>query len=330
MPDKLIFDENFVYKPHFEKISGYVTLFNAVKMGYPFIGSIKSFLNACDEVVVLDGYSTDGTYEILGDLASSDSRIKLYQNEFDMAEPGIDGMQKAFARALCEYSFCLQFDADEAISEDDALKLKAITKRFPRDVDVIHLPVIELWGNENHVTGRRHAWKWRLSKNKPEITHGICSFARLIDEETGKTYAKENMCDGCCYINILTNNPLPHKGFWTSEMEQIRIQDPKQYAILMNQVFSQIPSIFHFSWFSLRNKVNQFGENWNNLWNGLYKTKNKVRFAEKTEDEILSLVKRLYNNGGEDGDQIKYKFSINKNVPKELEHWVDKNRGKYE
>ena len=234
MTDKLIFNEDFVYKPRFEKISGYVTVFNAIKMGYPFVGSIKSFLNACDEIIVLDGCSSDGTYDILKDIASTDNRVKLYQNEFDMSEPGIDGMQKAFARALCEHKFCLQFDADEAINEVDALKLRSIANRFPGDVDIIHLPVIELWGDEKHATGRRHAWKWRLSRNKPEITHGICNFARLTDEQTNKVYAKEGACDGCCYIHIMTNDPLPHKGFWTSEMEVLRVRDSNQYAMLMN------------------------------------------------------------------------------------------------
>ena len=76
--------------------------------------------------------------------------------------------------------------------------------------------------------------------------------------------------------------------------------------------------------------MNQFKENWDNLWNGLYKTKNKERFVVKTDGEITELAKQLYANGGEDNDQVKYKFEINAKIPKDLETWVEKNRCKYE
>src|SRR3990167_7696911 len=102
-------NKDFQYKRVYGKISGYTTTYNA--MNYPFEECIKSMLGFCEEVVVLDGVSDDGTWEKLEELAKQDSRVKLYQNQFDWEnEPTIDGMQKAYARALCENEYLWQQD----------------------------------------------------------------------------------------------------------------------------------------------------------------------------------------------------------------------------
>src|SRR3990167_10420237 len=101
MKEKLQFNSNFSYKRKYYPISGYTTTFNAVNMGYPFTESIKSLCGFCDEVVVVDGCSTDGTYEELEALMKQYPQIQVYQNEWDTTEPLVDSIQKAFARALC-------------------------------------------------------------------------------------------------------------------------------------------------------------------------------------------------------------------------------------
>lgn len=317
-------NENFKYQPLYGEISGYTTTYNLA--GYPFIESIKSMLGFCDEVVVVDGCSTDGTYEKLQELAATDSRVQLYQNPWDFDEPGMDGAQKAFARMLCSKEFVWQQDADEVVHEDDYEKIRLLTKRFPKNVDIIHLPVIELWGNESTVTGRRHAWKWRLSRNKPEITHAINKYARLVDEKTGKVYAREGMSDGCEYVNSMTFEPLPHSGFWNNNFELARVHMPEQYAEGINKVFEKFPSVYHYSWCSLENKIKQFKTKWDRQWNILYKTENVARFPEvETEEQIKELAQKLYEQGGEDSDKIKYKFKLNRSNPAVMKEWLEKN-----
>jgi hypothetical protein len=46
-------------------ISGYTTSKNVISSDYPWKESIESLLNFCDEVVVVDGGSDDGSYEEL-------------------------------------------------------------------------------------------------------------------------------------------------------------------------------------------------------------------------------------------------------------------------
>lgn len=320
--------EDYKYERVYGKISGYTTAYNL--KGYPFVESIKSMLGFCDEVVVVDGCSDDGTYETLEELAKEDERVQLYQNPWDFDEPGIDGMQKTFARALCEHEFLWQQDCDEVVHEDDYEKIKMITKRFP-DADILHLPVIELWSDQNEVTGRRHCWKWRMSRNKPEIIHGINKGARLTDEKTGKVYAKQGMSDGCEYVNCMTNEMLPHVGFYNQQIELARVHMPDKYAEGINEVFDNIPGVFHYSWFNLEAKIRQLknGGVWDKLWSLLYQTKSQKRFSDvETEEDVKELSEHLHKQGGEDSDQVKYKFKLNKSHPAIMKKWIEKNKRK--
>lgn len=311
------------YERLYGKISGYTTTYNL--KGYPFVESIKSMLGFCNEVVIVDGESTDGTYEVLQKLAAEDDRIKLYQNPWDFDEPGMDGMQKAFARVYCENEFLWQQDCDEVVHEDDYEKIKFITKKFPSGVDILHLPVIELWGNESTVTGRRHSWKWRMSRNKPEITHAINAQARLTDEKTGKIYAKQGMSDGCEYVNSMTFEPLPHTGFYNTQIEMARLHMPEEYANGINQIFNMYPSVFHYSWCSLENKVKQFKNKWDKQWNILYQTENVERFPDVKDSEVPALAKKLFEAGGEDSDPVKYKFKLERANPSVMKKWLSEN-----
>lgn len=322
------FDTNYTYKRIFPKISAYTTCYNAINMGYPFIESISSMLGFCDELIIVD-HSTDETSDILKKMATDDARIQVIQREWDLNNPSQDGDAKAFARAMCSHEFCWQQDLDEVVHEKDYERIKWLTRRFPTQAHILHLPVIELWGDQRdghqYVTGRRHSWKWRLSRNRPEITHGINIHARLTDEKTGNIYAREGMSDGCEYIDIATFEMLPHAGFYTSNLEQVRTTYPEQYGIIMNKLFEQVPSVYHYSWWDLHGKIKQFETNWDRQWSVLYQKQLPPRFPDADKNE---LVNRLYDAGGEDNDTIKYKFKLEHSHPAIMEDWLNEHSHK--
>lgn len=320
--------EPYNYQRVYGKISGYTTSYNAETMGYPYLQSIKSMLGFCDEVVVVD-HSTDGTYEILEKLAAEEPRIQLYQREWDTENPTMDGDAKAFARALCTNEFCWQQDLDEVVHEADYDKIKLITKRFPSQADILHLPVVECWGDEKHVTGRRHAWKWRLSKNLSHITHGVNKHARLTDEKTGRVYAREGMSDSCEYVDLVSYEMLPHVGFYTQQLDMLRVSSPAAYAETINSAFDNLPCVFHYSWFDIPQKIRQFRVNWDKQWRVLYQTENKERFpGVDTEEQIQALAKKLKEQGGEDCDQVKYSFELKRSHPAVMADWIAKHNAK--
>ena len=63
------------------KISGYTTTYNCISQKYPYEQSINSMLGFCEEVIVMDGGSTDGTFEKLLDMAEENNKIKEMQEK---------------------------------------------------------------------------------------------------------------------------------------------------------------------------------------------------------------------------------------------------------
>lgn len=317
------------YVEHRPKVTGYTHILNPKTHGYPYLQSIGSMLNFCDEVIVVDGGSTDGSVEELkrefseymghpdiGDV------LKVITREWDPEEPGMDGMQKAFGRAMVspEMEFLWQQDADEVLHEDDGRKVRDLCKRFPADVDVLHLPVIELWGDQQHVRTDRHSWKWRLSRNNLRVTHGINSQARLMDPKTGRFYAHRGMSDGCEMIDIVTGDHLPHRGFYNGELERLRLEDPTEYGRVMNQTFAKLPSVWHYSWADLPRKVRNFRDFWDKQWQVLYQSPPEPRFPDVvTDEDVERKAEELRQRGGEHAAAPT--FVIDREPPTSMREW---------
>jgi glycosyltransferase involved in cell wall biosynthesis len=282
-------------------ISGYTTTYNCIEQGYPFEQSIKSMLAFCDEVCVVDGGSTDYTWEKLRNLQedlvapaerlklfdcdesrrayfNNKSPIKLKQVVRDWNHPRFavfDGLQKAEARAMCTKDFCWQMDSDEVVHEDDGKRIHDLCRALPKEADILALPVIEYWGGPDKIRLDIQPWKWRLSRNLPNITHGIPKELRLTDD-AGNLYAAEGT-DGCDMIDKETFERLPHVSFYTPDIENVRRvamlgnpQAKQEYERWFNQVVHGLPSVFHYSWYNLPRKIRLYRDYWQNHWNALW------------------------------------------------------------
>lgn len=264
------------------EISGYTTTYNCASQGYPFVRSVRSMLTFCDEVCIVDGGSTDGTYETLLKLAEEANVekevIKVKQINRDWENPRhalFDGMQKAAARGMCTKEFCWQMDVDEVVHEDDAKKVIELCSKVPKGVDLISLPVIEYWGGPEKVRIDIQPWKWRLSRNLPHITHGIPSHLRKLDTN-GKLCALPGT-DGCDMIHTETGEPLPHVTFHTPDTEKLRQMAAagnqealQKYQEWFNEVIQNIPGVHHYSWYDIARKIKTYKNYWTRHWNSLY------------------------------------------------------------
>jgi glycosyltransferase involved in cell wall biosynthesis len=263
------------YEP---KISGYTTVYNCQKQGYPYLNSIASMLGFCDEVCVVDGGSTDGTWESLVALSQENSKLKIKQIPRDWTHPRhaiFDGMQKAEARLMCTGDFCWQMDSDEVVHENDYEKISSLCKKMTGDIDLISLPVIEYWGGPTKVRVDIQPWKWRLSRNKKNITHGI-PFELRANDSDGHPMAKEGT-DGCDMIDVHSGQRIPHVTFYSAEAEQARVAALygnvgalAQYEAWFNSVTDQLPCVFHYSWYDLPRKIKLYRDYWQNHWNALW------------------------------------------------------------
>ncbi len=300
----------------FPRISGYTTTFNCESQKYPFVKSIKSMLPFCTEVVVMDGGSTDGTWEKLQALADSNKKIRVYQHKVDWTSPRSaveDGLQKARARAKCTQKYCWQQDVDEIVHEKHYELIAKLIPQFPAFVDLISLPVVEYWGNKGKVRMDVNPWKWRLSRNKPNITHGIPAQLRKYDDE-GNLYAAQGT-DGCDYIDTDTKEPIQHASFYTPEMHQLRmaafqgnLEAMQNYEALFKNMVEKVPGVFHYSWYDLERKIKTYRGFWQKHWESLYNVsredtaENNMFFdkpwSEVSDEDISALASRMEKEMG--------------------------------
>lgn len=261
-------------------LSAYTTIRNPVAMDYPYLESIKSMLQFSDEVVVIDsGDDADHHADELYALIQKDKRIKLTQtDQFDWTAPNhgiFDGQTKALARSKCKSDFLWQFDCDEIVHELDAPKIRPLIERlqYLQKCPIVALPVVEYWGSAGKVRADINPWKARLSRNLPDITHGIPIQLRRTFNDLD--YASPGT-DTCDYISKTTGKILPVMGFMDSQIEGLRqmsLKNPKlihSYQKWFNNAVNELPGVFHYSWFSVERKIRQYKMFWTSFWKAMY------------------------------------------------------------
>jgi len=297
-------------------ISGYITTYNCVKQNYPFEQSIKSMLEFCDEVCVVDGGSSDETYDLLAMWALKEPKLVIRRIKRDWNNPRsavFDGLQKAEARAMCTKEFCWQMDSDEIVHEDDGKKIIDLCANMPSTINLVSLPVVEYWGGSDKVRCDVTPWKWRLSRNLSNITHGIPIHLRRIDQ-LGNTYSALGS-DGCDLIDKNTGHAIEHITFYTPDADAARqralsgdVEALKQYEGWFNDAISQLPSVFHYSWFNIERKIHLYKNFWGRHWSSLYSPDPSkvtdvnmmfdVPWSEVTDEMIAAKAEELKNNTG--------------------------------
>ena len=292
-------------------ISAYTTTKDCISQKYPWRNCIKSALGFSDEVVVVDGGSSDGTWEELEKWAETEEKLKVYQvkrNWNDKRHAVYDGLQKAEARKRCTSEFLWQIDSDEIVHEDDYEKITNLCKNFPTEVDLICLPVIEYWGGDEKVRMDINPWKWRLSRNLPHITHGIPSHLRQKDDQ-GQTYSLPGS-DGCDYIHNETHELVPFANFLTNDVETARraaVSGNKEaydgYNQWFNLVVNQLPGVHHYSWFDLPRKIKTYKNYWSKHWQSLYNIK-----QEDTPENNMFFDKSWKDVTDEDIDDLSFEL----------------------
>lgn len=336
-------------KDHIERlptISGYTQTYNVMKSAYPWRESINSLLGFCDEVIILDGGSDDGTYEELQKWAAEDTRLVVKQLKRDWNGKRFalyDGQQKAAARTLCNKEWCWQVDVDEVVHESDYDKVKILLRQIPKPVKMLALPVIEYWGGSEKARVDINPWKSRLSRNDTHITHGVPTDHRRHDND-GNLFSLGS--DGCDYIHADSYQPIPSTNFYTPELHKVRIQSMNGdkeslivYEDYINKVVDQLPGVHHYSWFDLKRKVLSYKNYWSKHWASLYNkdiedvAENNMFFnkpwSEVTNQEIEDIVVRMKKEMG--GwifhDRINFKkptpwMKIHKKHPIIMNNWL--------
>ena len=115
------------------KISAFTFLRNPVRLGYPFIESIRSALPLVDEYVIALGESTDGTREAIE--AIGDERIRIIDTQWNgsTGRGFVYGQQKMIGLFNTTGAWSLYLEGDEVLHERDIEGIRELAERADRN-----------------------------------------------------------------------------------------------------------------------------------------------------------------------------------------------------
>ena len=151
-----------------KSLSGYLIVRNAVSQGYPFLEAITSVLAQCSEFLVLDGFSTDETWEGLLMLRSRyPGKMRLFREEWEGSTQGgeILARMSNHLRDKCKGDFCLNLQANEIMPEESAIDLTRHLNEFS-NVDLFRFPFVTYMGPD---LVWMEQYRTRLFRNQPAI-----------------------------------------------------------------------------------------------------------------------------------------------------------------
>lgn len=262
------------------KLSAYCIIRDGIKYKFPYQQCIKAALKVCDEFVMVDGGSTDGTFEDLQKLSKAESRLRVLQHTWDFNSPMMMGEEKTYAKQQCNGDYTIHLDADEIIVENHPGQIRKLLKSN-KNVHIFDFPVINLYGDKETVRFDDACVKWRIFKNIPEIIHTAHGAARIFDAEKMCVTFNKKVSDGCEMCHKDTLEIYPHSSILPPVAHQVHEQIRKlylnqqeipsnlieQYKNILEQIVDKMPFVIHCSWLDLETKTDR-GEMWEQTWHG--------------------------------------------------------------
>ncbi|MGY8770727.1 MAG: hypothetical protein ACKVH8_20140 [Pirellulales bacterium] len=112
------------------RVSGFTIIRDGVRLGYPFVESIKSLLPLVDELIVNVGDCTDETMAVLRSIDTD--KLVIFETPWDpaMQQAGeVMAHQTNLALDRCTGDWCFYIQGDEVIHEADYPKIKNAMKK---------------------------------------------------------------------------------------------------------------------------------------------------------------------------------------------------------
>ena len=121
-----------------------MVLKNVLKTGYPFVESIAASLPICDEFLISEGYSTDGTFEVVEKISKLNKKVKFFRQEWpNIKKYNVIAEVTNSIRAKCSYDYIFSIQANEIVHERSIELIKALPEICP-DVKSFSLPFVHL------------------------------------------------------------------------------------------------------------------------------------------------------------------------------------------
>ena len=121
-----------------------MVLKDVLKTGYPFVESIAASLPVCDEFLISEGYSTDGTYEVVQKISQLNKKVKVYRQEWPAIKKySVIAEVTNAIRAKCSHDYIFSIQANEVLHEKNIKLIRALPEICPQ-VNAFSLPFVHL------------------------------------------------------------------------------------------------------------------------------------------------------------------------------------------
>jgi glycosyltransferase involved in cell wall biosynthesis len=178
------------------KVSGFSFIKNGIRLGYPFLESLRSLAPLCDELVVAHGDSTDGTGEALEALRPLiPCEYRIVNSPWDAAniKGGTElSRQTNVALDHCRHDLCFYIQGDELLHEEDYPVLRADLAKLAQDeaASALVLHWLHFYGNFETVVHNRKWYRREIRAIKK--SHGLRSYgdAQGFRIPRGETWIK--------------------------------------------------------------------------------------------------------------------------------------------
>jgi glycosyltransferase involved in cell wall biosynthesis len=142
------------------RVSCFTFIRNGVRLGYPFVESIRSALPLCDEFIVVCGDCSDDTRDRIA--AIGDPRIRIIDSVWSAAmqtKGYVFAQQKMIGQFNCSGDWAFYIEGDEILHEDDVETVRAAMERHHGDprVEALYFDYHHFWGSVDWV-GASHSF----------------------------------------------------------------------------------------------------------------------------------------------------------------------------
>ena len=143
------------------KLSIYTFVKDGLYYDFHVVDMLKHHLPLADEIIVNEGYSTDGTYEAIRNL---DPKIKIQRRHWDRSQPGAWHVRfKDEARRACTGDWCILLDCDEFIPEWEFERLRAYLAQT--DESILRTRYVNFYGNYRVYLASPEKFNWPVYKH---------------------------------------------------------------------------------------------------------------------------------------------------------------------
>lgn len=142
-------------------ISGFMIVKDVLKQGYPFVEAIASALPVCNEFLISDGYSSDGTYEVVQRISKLNRKVKIFRQRWPVERtPTVLADVTNSLKRKCRFEFVFSVQANEIVHEESAEFIRTLPEMLP-DVYTFSFPYLQLLQNYKFA----QEYRLRFSRN---------------------------------------------------------------------------------------------------------------------------------------------------------------------